>query len=268
MSESNAQRSAAGALRGVVALARHTLLEARRTRLGWLLLAGVLAIVLMAEFAAALAVGESGAHRVALGAAALRLFGVVLVTVFVSASMAREFSDRAIDWTLALAIPRAVYLGGRLLGYGAIAVSIALILGAVLTPMAPLAAVGYWTAAVAFELVIVAGVALLCALTFTHVPGMVCAVLAFYVFARVIDTLVLIAHGPVLAARGLGETFMVRLLDLVALFIPHLGRYAPSEWLVYGEVGCADLAPFLVQFALFMGLVVGASLFDLYRRNF
>lgn len=252
----------------ILAIARFTVLEAARTRLLWLVAAGMACAVAVALGASALAIAEAEAIRAALLGTGLRLFAVLLIALFVAGAMVRETADKGVDLVLAMPVPRAVYYLGKLAGFACVACALAVAAAAVAALVAPLPDAAAWGAALACELVIVAAVALLCVLTFTQVPAALSAVAVFYLFARAVDTLLLMAHGPVIPQHSLGDVVMVRVLETLAWFVPHLGRFAPSDWLVYGAPGWPALAVIGAQTVLFVTLAAAATLFDLYRKNF
>ena len=101
-------------------IARYTLLEALRSRLPWLFVLVACACAGLAGFLQQLALTESGAVQTSLLAAALRLASVFLLATFIITSMAREAADRGLELLLALPMPRAAYLLGKLLGYAAL----------------------------------------------------------------------------------------------------------------------------------------------------
>ena len=105
-----------------VTIARYTLLEALRNRLLWLLIAAALGAVGLAGFLQELALTESHQLQAALLGAVLRVASVFLVATFVITSMVREASDKGLELLLALPMPRAVYLAGKLAGFGILAV--------------------------------------------------------------------------------------------------------------------------------------------------
>lgn len=254
--------------RAIHAIARFTLLEAVRTRLPWLLAAGVAVAVAAALFAGSIAITESAEVRAVVLGSCLRLFVVLVVASFVVTSMVRETHDKGVELVLALSLPRAAYYFGKLLGHALVAIGAALAAGATATVFAPAAAAAVWGASLACELVVVAALALLTVLTFSQVPAALCAVLAVYALARMLDALLLIAHGPVIAASGPADRVMIVLLDGIGHLLPHLARFAPSEWLAYHEASWAQVLPNLGQAAVFLVLLVAASLFDLYRKDF
>ncbi len=252
----------------ILALARFTAIEALRTRLAWLLAAGLVATLLAAQFGATLAVTGSDAARIAFAAAGLRLFAVLVVALFVTTSMLREMADKGTEFVLALPLPRATWYLGKLAGHAAIAVAIAALAGAVMAALAPVASVLPWALALACELVLVAATSLLCLFTFSQVTAALSAVFAFYLLARTLDSLLLVAHGPVVAAVSAGDRLLVGTLDFIGLIVPRLGRYAQADWLVYAPPGWGELAALAGHAAVFLALVAAASLFDLYRKNY
>lgn len=252
----------------ILALARFTAIEALRTRLAWLLGAGLVALLLAAQFGATLAVTGGDGARTAFAAAGLRLFAVLVVALFVTTSMVREMADKGTEFVLALPLPRAVWYAGKLAGHATIALAIAALCGLTMAALAPPAAVLAWTAALACELVVVAATSLLCLFTFTQVTAALSAVFAFYLLARSLDALLLVAHGPVVAAVSAGDRLLVGVLDLIGLVVPRLGRYAQADWLVHGPPGWDELALLGAHAAIFLALVAAASLFDLYRKNY
>lgn len=111
-------------------IARYTLLEALRNRLLWLLLTMALGAVGISGFLNELALTESRELQAALLGAVLRLAAVFLIATFVVTSMVREANDKGLELLMALPLPRAVYLLGKLAGFAALAVLPALLFGA------------------------------------------------------------------------------------------------------------------------------------------
>ena len=107
-------------------MARYTLLEALRTRFPVMVLVAVALLVLISFFVDALAVTESGRFQASVYAAGMRLAGVFIAALYVLVSIAREFSDKGFDVVLALDLPRAHYVLGRLAGFLALAAVIGL----------------------------------------------------------------------------------------------------------------------------------------------
>ncbi|RSZ60083.1 ABC transporter permease [Massilia atriviolacea] len=240
----------------IATIAAYTLLEALRNRLARVL--GLLAVGALAlgGFLGQLALTESAALQAALLAALLRLCCVLLVASFVAASVARETGDKGQELLLALAMPRAAYVLGKLAGAGLVALLPALLFGAMASMLAPAAWCAAWALSLWCELWIVAAFSLLCVLTFGQVTSALAATLAFYVLARAIGSLQALAQD--------GAPFARMTMDALAALLPHLDQFTRSEWLVYGG---AQLAPLLAQTAICVGLLGAAALVDFYRKD-
>lgn len=239
-------------------IARYTLLEALRNRLLWLVLLMALGAVGVSGFLNELALTESRQLQAALLSAVLRLAAVFLIATFVVTSMLREANDQGLQLLIALPMPRAVYLFGKLIGFGALALLPALLFGALGLFFAPPAQAALWAVSLLCECWIVAAFAVLCSLTLNQVLPALAATFSFYLLARAIGALQLLGHD----AHGA----LNRGIDGLALLLPHLDRFTRSDWLVYHEGGVADLAGIAAQTAIYVALLAAAALFDLYRK--
>ncbi len=253
-------------LRQASTIAYYTLLEALRNRLMWLLGLILVAGIGISGFLGELAVTESAQVQVALLAAFFRLAAVFLVATFVVTSLVREFNDKGLELVLALPLPRAGYVLGKLAGFAALAVVPALLFGALTAFFAPPLQATLWTVSLLAELWIVAAFSLLCVLTFNQIMAALSAVMAFYLLARSIAALQLIGQGGI-SSDSLSQKVVAGVINAIALMLPRLDQFTRTEWLAYGGGGWATLAPLLVQTALYMTLLTGAGLFDLYRKN-
>jgi len=150
----------------ILAISHYTLLEARRTRLPLLLMAALVLILALAFFVSELAVIESQRLRISFYAASARFASVFIVSAHVLGSITREFDDKGIDALLALDLPRAHYVLGKLGGFLAIAVLVALATALPLVLLAPPVAVLQWGSALALELAVMAAFSLFCVIAF------------------------------------------------------------------------------------------------------
>ena len=112
----------------ILAIARYTLLEAWRNRLG-LLLAGMVIVALLASiFIKQLSITESARAQVASLASALRLGSVFILALAVLQGSVREFHDKVLELMLSLDLPRSAYLAGKFLGYALLSVCCAAVI--------------------------------------------------------------------------------------------------------------------------------------------
>ncbi|WP_343729474.1 ABC transporter permease [Duganella sp.] len=246
-------------------IARYTLLEALRNRLLWLLLLMAAGAVAVSGFLNELALTESRQLQAALLGAVLRLAAVFLVATFVVTSMAREANDKGLELLMALPLPRAVYLVGKLAGFGALALLPALLFGALGLFFAPPAQAALWAFSLLCECWIVAAFSVLCMLTLSQVLPALAAAFAFYLLARVIAVLQLLGHGAA-SVHSVSQQALNTGIDGLALLLPHLDQFTRSDWLVYHSGSAAELGAIAAQTAIYVALLTAAALFDLHRK--
>lgn len=254
--------------RPILPIARYTLIEALRNRLLWLgliLVAGGLAFT---QFLQQIAITESNEIQAALLAAVLRAGAVFILASFVVTSMVREFSDKVMELILSRPLRRSSYFLGKLGGYAAVALALALIFSLPLALFAPAARVALWGVSLACELLLVTAFALFCVLTLTQVMSALAAVAGFYLLARSISALQVMAANPLSDATSLGQQLVNLLIDAVAFLLPGLDRMTQTAWLVYAAPTAAEIMQLLAQTAVYALLLCGAALFDLQRKNF
>ena len=253
-------------LRPALTIARYTLLEALRSRLLWLFILAACGGAGLAGFLQQLALTESAAVQTALLAATLRLAGVFLLATFVVTSMAREAADKGLELLLALPMPRAAYLLGKLLGYAVLAGVPAVLFGLLVALVAPAAHSALWAASLLGELWIVAAFSLLCAASLQQALPALAATGGFYVLARTVGSLQLLAHGP-LTGHSWPQQAMTGAIDVLALLLPRLDDFTRTEWLLYASGGWPALAGVAAQTIIYAGLLASCALCDFYRRN-
>lgn len=253
-------------LQPTLTIASYTLLEALRNRLIWLFALAAVAAVGLAGFLDELALTESRQVQAALLAAALRLAAVFLMATFVVTSMVREANDKGLELLLALPMPRAAYLFGKLGGFAVLALLPALLFGGLGLFFAPFAQAALWSLSLLCELWIVAAFSLLCALSFNQVMPALAASGGFYLLARGIGGLQLIGHGR-FTSHSAAQRAMSAGIDLIAAVLPGLDGFTRTDWLLYHSGDGAALLALLAQTALYVSLTTAAALFDLYRKS-
>ena len=130
----------------------------------------------------------------------------------------------------------------------------------------PLANVLFWALALSCELAVLAALALACAVSLAQLPGAVAATAAFYVLARTLSTLLLLAHSSTLDLSQPFNRALVAALTGVAWLVPDFSDFAASGWLIYGLHG-ASPGWMLAQSALYLALLSVLGLIDWQRRN-
>jgi hypothetical protein len=253
-------------MRFVWPIAYCTLLEALRGRLLAIVAAVAAAALGVAAFLSQVAITEAAQVQAAIISAVLRLCAVFLLTSFVVSSMVREFADKGVELLLSQPMPRWAYLFGKYAGYASTAVGVAFISSLPLLLVAPGERVLAWGTSLAAELLVVAAVSLFCVLSLSHVVAAMAAVAGFYVLSRAMDGIQIIATsgGP---PDGLADRVSAGVVDALALVLPSFGRMTEAAWLT-DTIPAGAVTMALVQSALYVSLILAASLFDLHRQNF
>ncbi|NKB36384.1 MAG: ABC transporter permease [Gammaproteobacteria bacterium] len=247
-------------------IARFTFFEAMRNRLFLLTLIGLISVLGLTEFVGELAISETRNMQAILIGAAMRLFAVITIALFVITSVVREFNDKGFDLIASLSLPRHSYYFGKSLGFFLLALVISISTALLLLIYSPLIPVALWFVSLICELAIVIALSLLCLFTFSNVTVAFMVVISFYVLARSMYTLQLVSHSPILEFYDLSQQFLRGLTDAVAFVLPSLHEFTHSEWLAYG-VEPGDIIPILIQTVIYLVLLAAAGLFDLYRKN-
>lgn len=249
------------------AIASFTLLEALRNRLLWLLVVLLIGGFGLSEFIGEIAITEAGQFRSGFLGAVLRICAVVVLALFVITSVIRELNDKQLELVLSLPMTRTSYFLGKLLGFSLLGLLVAAVFSAVLMIYSPPLQALLWGLSLFCELGIVIAFSLLCLFTFNQVTAGVSAVMAFYVLARSLSAIQLMGKGPFYDPDALSQTFINGFISALAFVLPELDRFTSSEWLVYYTGHWTDLLPIAGQTFIYVLLLSGAALFDLYRKN-
>lgn len=252
----------------ITAIARYTLLEALRTRLPALVLVTLLVLLATSFFIETISVTEGARFQAGFYAASMRLASVFIATVYVLVSVTREFNDKGLDVLLALDLPRAHYILGKLSGFLAIAMLIAAAAALPLAALAAPPAVLQWAASLAAEIAIVVAFALFCVITFNQLTTAASFVLAFYVLGRALTSIRLMSAHPLSGADTFSHQVIQFMVDGLALVMPALDAWTQTEWLVNQQAPWITLLVLAGQSALYVVLLAAAAMFDFYRKNF
>jgi ABC-type transport system involved in multi-copper enzyme maturation permease subunit len=247
-------------------LARATLLEARRSGLPWLAVGLLAAALALAVFLSQVAVTESRELQAAFAAALLRAGAAFLLAAHVATSLVREANDKVLELALALPLSRSEYYLGKLAGYGAAGIGLALVFSLPLLLWSGPAGVALWGASLALELLLVCAASLFFALTLAQVVPALAAVAGLYLLGRAIASIQLLARGPLVEESWL-QWLSRGAVDAVALLLPRLDAATKSDWLLYGPPSAAEYGMSVAGLAIYAALLAAAGMFDFHRRN-
>ncbi|MES2354581.1 MAG: ABC transporter permease subunit [Pseudomonadota bacterium] len=254
--------------RTLLTLARFSLIEAMRSRIGWLVIALLGIGASLAWFAGQVAITETSEIQTVLTASFLRFVAVFLISAFVINSQARETADKGLDVLLSLPIPRTAYYLGKLLGYLAGAWLLAITFGLALLFLGSFTDVVVWTVSLGLELSIVAAASLFFVTTLAQVPVALMAIIGFYLLSRAMAAFRLIGGSALIDDGALMPKVIQHLLDAIAAILPRLDLYTQSTWLAEHVPSPSILWSLAGQALIYVILLSAAGLVDLYRKNF
>lgn len=249
------------------AIAFYTVLEVRRNHLLWVVVLTIFAAVGLAGLLAQVAITETQQIQSAFLGAFLRWAAVFIVSLTVITGMVREFNDKGFELVLSLPLPRAGYLFGKLLGYAAVALLVAVSMTLPLLIVVPPDQAALWGVSLGCELLLVCALSLLCMLTLNQTLPAFVVVAAFYLLARSISAIQLMGQGPLIDATSWTQQVVQWLVDAIALVLPNLDQFTATDWLVYHSGMPTALLPIFGQSLVYLVLLAGAGMFDLYRKN-
>lgn len=252
----------------MLTISKFTIIESMRNRLLWLSLLMMIIGFVLVEFVGDLAITEHRATQLSVLAVFLRLSAVLLVALFVVSSSLRELQDKTLEIILAMAITRSTYYLGKLLGYLALSVLMAIAFAMLLLIYAPLEQVMIWALSLALELSLVVSLALVMMFTFKQTPAALTGVFIVYLAARIMAALSLMAQHPIVRYDSIGQKFMNGFIEMMTWILPDLSRFTQTEWLVYATADWRQLLPILMQSLIYLSLLSAIALFDFYRKNF
>jgi ABC-type transport system involved in multi-copper enzyme maturation permease subunit len=255
-------------MRSAATVARYTLLEAVHTRLPLLVVSAILLLVGASLFAAQLAITESTRFQIGLYAAGARLATVFIAALYVLASMAREFDDKGLDITLALDLPRAHYLLGKLAGYLATGMLIAAAAAVPLAIAAPGVAALQWGISLGVELAVVIAFALFCIVSLGHLTVAASLMAGFYLLGRSLAAIRLMGANPIAGGDSLAHQVMRWVTEGLALLMPAFDEWTRTAWVVDAPAAWTDIAVLAGHGALYVILLATAAMFDFYRKDF
>ena len=252
----------------IATIARYTALEALRTRLPVLAAIVIGALLAASFFVREIAITDSARFQTTFYAATVRFAMVFVAALHVIAAVSREFHDKGLDMVLALDLPRAHYVLGRLAGFLAIALVLALAAALPLLGLSGWDAAAQWGGSLAAELAVIVALSLFCVLTFNQLMPAASFVLAFYLLARAITAVRLISGNPVAGADAPSHQVMTWLVEALALIVPPLDAWTRTTWLVDDAATWSVLGGIATQGVLFVTILAAAAVFDLSRKNF
>lgn len=251
-----------------ILLVRYVLTAALRDRFLQTFAALLVVATSLSLFLSSAAVIEQAQFALVFTAGALRLLACLALVLFVVFFIRRSFEMKDVDFLLSRPVSRLSYILSHALAFSGLALVFSLLCGLVLAGVAGFhfpVAFCLWMLSVAMEAVIMVNVALFFSMVLSSPVMAALASLGLYVLGRMMGQIL----GIIDAHDAAKASFLDIPMQIVSLVMPRLDLLGQTSWLVYGlEQGGAGLVYILGQGAVFIVLILAASLFDLVRRQF
>jgi hypothetical protein len=126
-----------------------------------------------------------------------------------------------------------------------------------------------WGASLILEGLIVVAMTLFCAMALTSATGSVLTALGFYLLARMAASFRFIVENHTATFDSTAINTVVHwTIEAIALVLPRIDLYGQSRWLVYGPGGGWGPLTLLAQAAIYVPLLLAATIRDLHVKRF
>lgn len=249
---------------------RYILLTALRDWLFVGLLLGVVVATLISGAMGEMTMVEAERLKITYAGAASRLVLVIGLIVFVCFHVRNAFDSKEIDVFLSRPISRPSLVLSYWLGFSVVALLLTVPTAGMLYYFGALDVNGFfvWALSIILEVLLVVAIALFSAFTLKSAVSSVMASLGFYVVSRMMGFFLATAHSSLLFRDATLNTASRLGMEFLAMVVPRLDFFGKSQWLVYGLGEQIELHRFLAQAAIFIPLLLLATILDFRRKQF
>lgn len=251
----------------IVAIAQQGFYEAWRSRLFMVLTVVVGLSIGLAQFASALVLTGTLSTKLAIYSFSIRLALMAMFAIYTSQALIRDRIDKQTELFVSLDMKREIYFLGRLLGFYQV-----IVLAVIITILYPgyytdLSATAGWGISLITELAIIVTLSAFITLSLNNVTASFITVSAFYLLARSMGNLLLLAQSPILQGQEAGIEWARSTLRLLNLLLPDLWHFVRTEWLLIEDFSWAEPGNNLLVACVYCLLLFMAACFDLHRKN-
>jgi hypothetical protein len=247
---------------------RYILITALRDWLFLGLMIGVLFATGISAILGGTAFLEEQEMTLTFASGAARVILMIGLIVFVCFHIRNAFDTKEIDVILSRPISRTSLVVAYWLGFSLVSLLLTLPLAGILALIGVANWSGYlgWTASLLLEGGLVVALALFSAFTLRSAVASVLACMGFYVLSRMMEFFVLTAQSGF--AHGKQYELFSYILTVISTMVPRLDLFTKSEWLVYGFNTSQEWIVFVTQAAIFVPLLLLATIADFRRKQF
>lgn len=247
---------------------RYILITALRDWLFIGLIAGILLATMISAVLGSTAFLEDKEMTVTFAAAASRLILMTGLIIFVCFHIRHAFDTKEIDVILSRPISRSNLVVAYWLGFAFVGLLLTLPVIAIVAFLGVMSWSGFagWAVSLVLEAALVVGLALFSAFTLRSAVTSVIACMGFYVLSRMMAFFIITTKSGIVT--GFKYTLLKYALILISTMVPRLDFFAKTEWLVYGFNSNQDWLVVVAQAAIFVPLLLLASIADFKRKQF
>lgn len=248
---------------------RYILITALRDWLFTGLLLGILFATAISATLGSTAFLEEREMTITFAAGASRIILMVGLIVFVCFHIRNAFDTKEIDVILSRPISRSNLVIAYWLGFAFVAFLLTVPVVAIIGMIGVTNWQGFigWSFSLLLETFMVVALALFSAFTLRSAVTSVIACMGFYVLSRMMAFFVVTSQSGMVGTE-IKFVLMRYVLKLISTVVPRLDFFAKSQWLVYGFNSSQDWIIFVMQAAVFVPLLVLASIADFRRKQF
>lgn len=248
---------------------RYILITALRDWLFIGLLAGIMLATGISATLGSTAFIEKQEMTLAFASGSSRLILIVGLIVFVCFHIRNAFDTKEIDVIMSRPISRSNLVIAYWLGFAFVAFLLTVPVVGLMGLIGVVNWQGFigWGVSLLLETFLVVALALFSAFTLKSAVTSVIATMGFYVLSRMMAFFVVTSQSGMVG--GEFKYMILRyMLSAISTMVPRLDLFAKSEWLIYGFNSSQDWMVFVVQVAIFVPLLVIASIADFRRKQF
>ncbi|NBO18204.1 MAG: hypothetical protein EBV03_03070 [Proteobacteria bacterium] len=198
-----------------------------------------------------------------------RLILMVGLIVFVCFHIRSAFDTKEIDVILSRPISRSNLVIAYWLGFAFVALLLTGPIVGIIGLIGVQSGSGYiaWALSLLLETFLVVALALFSSFTLRSAVTSVLATMGFYVLSRMMAFFIVTSQSGMVSG-DFKFSILKYALQAISTLVPRLDLFAKSEWLIYGYNSSQDWLVFVVQVAVFVPLLVLASIADFRRKQF
>ena len=248
---------------------RYILITALRDWLFIGLLVGIVISTMISATLGSTAFLEKQEMTLTFASGSSRLILMVGMIVFVCFHIRNAFDTKEIDVIMSRPISRSNLVIAYWLGFAFVGFLLVVPIVGILGLIGVLNWPGFvgWGVSLLLEMFLVVALALFSAFTLKSAVTSVIATMGFYVLSRMMAFFVVTSQSGMVGGE-FQYTVLRYALAAISTLVPRLDLFAKSEWLVYGFNTSQDWMVFVIQVAIFVPLLVLASIADFRRKQF